>query len=54
LFDGWSIFRRQADALFTDSSGIREKIRFILLILSGKKLRKNPFIINELTGKKTA
>jgi len=30
-------FRRQADAIFRASSGSREKIQFILLILSEKK-----------------
>jgi len=40
----YSNFCRQADAVFTVSSGNREKILFILLILSEKKLNKNPFL----------
>jgi len=40
----WPVFRRQADVIFTVSSGNREKILFILLILSDKKIKKNPFI----------
>jgi hypothetical protein len=33
-------FRQQADAIFTVSSGNREKIQYILLILSDKKYLK--------------
>jgi hypothetical protein len=39
-------FRRQADAVFTVSTGNREKIQFIL---SDKKIIKmNPFLSNQL------
>jgi hypothetical protein len=42
----FSLFRRQAALIFTVSSGNREKILFILQILSDKHhLKKNPFLL---------